>query len=143
VIGLVISGFGLLLVVLSLFGLKWADTDHSSFTDLRDAFDKADLGSAPAVDQFVKVYATALGYLLLVAVVAGLVLVAARMRSESRATHVVVALVAAAGAVAHAVVVERLFRGPIDPKLGAWLAVLGYLAVIVGMAFGRRRVPPT
>lgn len=139
VVGLLISGVGLLFVALSLFGLKWANTAQSSFSDIRDAFDKADFGSAPAIDQFVKAYATVLGYVLLVAVVAGLVLVAARMRSAGRATHVVVALVAAAGAVSHAVVVERLFRGSTDPEIGAWLAVVGYLAIIVGMAFAPRQ----
>lgn len=133
-LGSVISGVGLVLVLLSLFVLNWADQDPSSFGDLRNAFDGADLTGAPVVDQFVQLYATTLGYLLLVVVVAGVVVIAVRARSAGRGTHAAVAAAAGVGAVAHAVAVERLFRGTIDPSLGAWLAVGGYLAVIAGAA---------
>ena len=42
-------------------------------------------------------------------------------------------------AVLHTVAVARIFRGPADPEIGAWLGVAGYFVIIVAMVVGHYR----
>ena len=137
-IGVLLSFLGLVPVLLSLFALDWAD-GGATFSKLRDAYADAPSG-LPAADAMVKGYAQFGAYLLLAMVALGLVLVATGALGHGRGfPRAVVAVVAAVAAVVHLAVVLRLFRGPASPEAGAWIAVVGYLAAIVGLGFGPKR----
>lgn len=138
-LGLGLGLLGLLLVVLSLFALKWADASHGGFADLHKSASHYPSG-IPAADTMVKIYAAYAAYLLLVLALIGGVLVGLGVGARRATLQVVVAVIAGVACVYHAFVVERLFRGPTSPQFGAWLGVIGYLVLIAGVALGARRL---
>lgn len=168
-IGLAISALGIVLVLLSLFVLKWAKGDHSAFSDIHSAATKSSGGSLGFADTLTKAYAQYAAYVYLVLAIIGVglagfglprsrgsrlvagffvggvvgIVLQAIDQDGTWATQLTAALVAGAAAIVQTVAIERLFRGPASPQIGAWLGVVGYLVVIVGVALGARRVGET
>lgn len=137
--GLALDLLGVLLVVLSLFVLKWADTSRGGFADIHTSASHAP-SHLEGPDALVKAYATFAAYVFLGLAVVGGLLVGIGVSARNAALQVVVAVVAGVACVYHAFFVERLFRGPGSPLIGAWLGVVGYLVLIAGLALGARRL---
>ncbi len=135
VAGLVIAGFGWLLVALSMFGADWLD--GVTRTDISDALPDSIPDGLPLGDAFAFTYVSWLGLALLVIVAIGIVAVVfTLLGKDSTAPRFAVGLVAAVGAVAHAVAITQFLRD--NAELGAYLGALGYLVVIAGLAIGSR-----
>lgn len=140
--GIAVAVLGTALTALSVTALSWAS--GTSFSDLREVSDT--LSSSSYDDAVVAHhYGSWAWVLLLLVVAAGVVLVAAAInRRDGTGLRLVVAAVAATGALAHAGYVAQMFEGPGPaPGIGAWAGSLGYLITIVGLAIAtpRRRSP--
>lgn len=138
---LFIGLFGWLLVALSLLGVPWySDGPGFNFFDLTDGAWNSSGG-----DFLVRAYAAALGYLFLVGALLGVVLAGLPVPGRpgaATAWRIIASLGSGVAVVLHTVTVVKVFRGPADPGVGAWLGVIGYFVVIVAMVIGhyRRRV---
>lgn len=132
--GVAIAGVGVLLTLLSLFVLDWAD--RLSASDIRDGLPGSLPDGLDIEDVISFRYVQWGGLVLALACLAGLAAVAAGIRGrDGDGPRLLTAVVAGVGSLFHAFAVVRLFAGDgSDPALGAWLGVLGFLAVAVGCA---------
>ena len=138
--GLAVATGGLVIVALSLFVLKWVDADDGTFLKLSEAVRDA---GGDGVDRVISTYAGFGGFVLfgLAAVwvlLAGVPIPATR---GGATYHAIIGTVICGGAAVYqAAAITRLFRGPASPEIGAWLGVVGYFVIVVGMVIGTRRV---
>jgi hypothetical protein len=139
-VGLAVGIAGLVLVALSLFVLNWADVDDSTFLKLSEGVRDA---SGDGIDRVISTYAGFGGFVLfgLAAVsvlLAGVPIPATRAGATYNA--IVGTVICGGAAVYQAAAITRLFRGPASAEIGAWLGVIGYFVIVVGMVIGARRV---
>lgn len=139
--GLACGVLGLLLLLLGLLALPWADASRSRFTDLSSGV--RDAGSDAVDDLALYHYAAWLGFALLVLLLVLVVLSGVplpRSSAGNSVARVIGALLAGLGLVLHVVTVTHVFRGPATPAFGAWVGAAGYVVLLVAMVLGARRV---
>ncbi|GAA5156595.1 hypothetical protein GCM10023340_44900 [Nocardioides marinquilinus] len=143
--GLAVGVLGLLLVVLGLFALPWADVDPSRFTDLSSTLRDAGSDGVQGLDDWVVyLYGAWAGYLLLALGLVGLTLGCVPLpptAGGNGAMRMVLAVVAGIAASAHMLLVDQLFPGDLDPEVAAYLPVAGYVLLVVAAVLGARRTP--
>jgi hypothetical protein len=139
-VGLAVAIAGLVIVALSLFVLEWADGEGSTFWKLSEAVRDA---GGDGIDTVIATYAGFAGFVLfglaaICVLLAGVPIPATRGGATYNA--IIGTVICGGAAVYHAAAVTRAFRGPASPEIGAWLGVVGYFVIVVGMVIGARRV---
>ena len=121
--------------MVSLFVMDWSPS--LSYGDLRTLVSDRDVSGL--ADNIVKLHMIWLGWAwVALALVAFGVFVIGKAASH-RIGHMLAALAAAIGAVLAAFVIVRMFRGPADPELGAWLLPAAYLVLLAAVVVSARR----
>ncbi len=139
-VGLLIGLIGLVAVALSLFALSWVKGNKGGFTDLSSAVRKA---GGEHLNAAFYLYAAWGGYVLFgVVLVLGLLALLPVPPSAAGNTFARIGAAVAAGvaAVLHIWTMHKLATGDTVLHVGAWLGLLGYLAVLVATIVGARRV---
>lgn len=124
---------GVLLLAASLLGVPWADS--VSFFDISDGARNVSLGDEPVI----WLYGGFLAFLCLVCAAVLSVLAGTPVPRSDRAAstwRILTSAGCAVAAVLHAVTTARIFRGPVDPGVGAWLGLIGYFVIILAMVIG-------
>ncbi|WP_067437401.1 DUF2510 domain-containing protein [Nocardioides jensenii] len=135
---------GVLMSVLSLFVLAWADVDEGRAIDITSNLADNDV-SADDAGLLLWSFFTFGAYLALAVVLVGVVLAGVPLAGRSGGwQRIVGATLAGLAALYQTAAVAKIFAGEASPEIGAWVGVAGYFVVIVAMVVGGhlRRPPP-